>query len=251
MRRSTGSASHGYQASSLELLEARIRPFAGLLARHVFGCHYSVDRYCAPRLEGYGWMPEPVSKRIQAAPYMEIGAAVSEIRQACAELGEEAHRSPFFLIVGAGVSYPPVRVATTIIEHCKGVAAKYARQAEARPARLDTYNGDGTISVLEAMIETACRMASAKASEGNEFPYALLRQCPVVVRNAENVELFWTRPLRLSPYSKLHALIVAISEYPGTEASRAGPLNDAADISRLLQDRGNRVYNEAPRNVVN
>ncbi|MBI5717670.1 MAG: caspase family protein [Burkholderiales bacterium] len=68
----------------------------------------------------------------QAAPASEpqrlaLTAAVMEIRQACDELGHEAHRSPFFFITGAGISYPPVPLAASVIEHCKSVAQRYKR----------------------------------------------------------------------------------------------------------------------------
>lgn len=82
----------------------------------------------------------------QAAPAAEpqrlgLNAAVMEIRQACDELGSEAHRSPFFFITGAGISYPPVPLAATIIEHCKSVAQRYKRVGAPTGAQtLDAYS---------------------------------------------------------------------------------------------------------------
>jgi hypothetical protein len=58
---------------------------------------------------------------------IDLAPAVLEIRQACKELGEEPHRSPFFFIVGAGISFPPVPLAATIIDHCQNVAKEYNR----------------------------------------------------------------------------------------------------------------------------
>ena len=58
---------------------------------------------------------------------LDLNAAVMEIRRACDELGVEAHRSPFFFVVGAGISYPPVPLAANIIDHCQGVATHYNR----------------------------------------------------------------------------------------------------------------------------
>lgn len=58
---------------------------------------------------------------------LDLNSAVMEIRQACDELGAETHRSPFFFVVGAGISYPPVPLAANIISHCQGVAKRYNR----------------------------------------------------------------------------------------------------------------------------
>jgi hypothetical protein len=64
-----------------------------------------------------------------------------EIRQACDELGAEAHRSPFFFVVGAGISCPPVPLATNIIDYCQGIATRYNRadQPDGQEA-LDAYS---------------------------------------------------------------------------------------------------------------
>lgn len=76
----------------------------------------------------------PISKAPSSAPLAEpdprlldLNPAVMEIRQACDELGVEAHRSPFFFVVGAGISYPPVPLAANIIDHCQGIAKRYNR----------------------------------------------------------------------------------------------------------------------------
>ncbi|WHZ21435.1 MAG: hypothetical protein OJF47_000547 [Nitrospira sp.] len=58
---------------------------------------------------------------------LDLNPAVMEIRQACDELGAEAHRSPFFFVVGAGISYPPVPLAASIIGYCQGIAKRYNR----------------------------------------------------------------------------------------------------------------------------
>ena len=52
--------------------------------------------------------------------------AVSEISQAC-EGCEGAHLTPFFLVVGAGISAPAVPLARSIIDTCQGVARRYER----------------------------------------------------------------------------------------------------------------------------
>lgn len=72
---------------------------------------------------------------------LELNPAVMEIRQACEELGADAHRSPFFLIVGAGISHPPVPLAASIIDHCQGVAKRYDRaQPPSGQQTLDQYS---------------------------------------------------------------------------------------------------------------
>src|SRR5574338_1280693 len=72
----------------------------------------------------------PVSSAPFAKPdplLLDLNPAVMEIHQACDELGAEAHRSPFFFVVGAGISYPPVPLAANIIGHCQGIAKRYNR----------------------------------------------------------------------------------------------------------------------------
>jgi hypothetical protein len=72
---------------------------------------------------------------------IDLDTAVSEIQQACEDGGPDSRRSPFFLIVGAGISCPEVPLASTIIEHCKEVAARYNRRSPpARVAMLDEYS---------------------------------------------------------------------------------------------------------------
>ena len=65
-----------------------------------------------------------IRNRAVAGSLTDLGSAIGEIRQACEELGADAHRSPFFMIVGAGISYPPVPLAANIIEHCRQIDAK-------------------------------------------------------------------------------------------------------------------------------
>jgi len=75
------------------------------------------------------------------APRIELETAVSEIRQACDEVSDNAQRSPFFLIVGAGISYPPVPLAPQIIADCKRIANRYKRARElAGDSTLDQYS---------------------------------------------------------------------------------------------------------------
>ena len=88
--------------------------------------------------------PGPQASTETAAPtrgLIDLESAVFEIRQACKELGEETPRSPFFFIVGAGISFPPVPLAATIIDHCQAVAREYNRAAPPEgKATLDLYS---------------------------------------------------------------------------------------------------------------
>ena len=81
----------------------------------------------------------------QAAPpdprFLDLASAVGEIRQACDELGKDARLSPFFFVVGAGISYPPVPLAAAVIEECQSVAKRYGRAgAQEGGAALDVYS---------------------------------------------------------------------------------------------------------------
>lgn len=72
---------------------------------------------------------------------LDLNAAVMEIRQACEELGMEAHRSPFFFVVGAGISFPPVPLASNIIDDCRSIAERYLRRGSPDSEQtLDAYS---------------------------------------------------------------------------------------------------------------
>jgi hypothetical protein len=70
---------------------------------------------------------------------LDLESAVSEITQACeARLGR---LSPFFFIVGAGISAPTIPLATDIESECKAVAARHGRSAEPKNKNpIDTYS---------------------------------------------------------------------------------------------------------------
>lgn len=65
---------------------------------------------------------------------IKLDDAVSEIKQACEEC-EENTPSPFFFMVGAGISCPSVALAETIIRDFQDIARKYGRYEE--PASCD------------------------------------------------------------------------------------------------------------------
>jgi hypothetical protein len=82
-----------------------------------------------------------VSNTTEDARMIDLTTAVGEIRQACDELGSEARLSPFFFVVGAGISYPPVPLASAIVDDCRNVAARYQRQRLPEGnATLDLYS---------------------------------------------------------------------------------------------------------------
>lgn len=70
-----------------------------------------------------------------------LDAAISEIKQACDDTGAEPRRSPFFLVVGAGISAESVPLAGEIIDRCKEQARKFHRDPGAEPRQvLDQYS---------------------------------------------------------------------------------------------------------------
>ena len=72
---------------------------------------------------------------------LDLATAISEILQTYEEAGGQPYGSPFFFIIGAGVSYPSVPLASDIIEHCRTVAEQYRRVGNpASPSTLDTYS---------------------------------------------------------------------------------------------------------------
>lgn len=78
---------------------------------------------------------------VRSAHTSDLDSAISEIRQACEAQRPSGRGSPFFLIVGAGISFPPVPLAGSIIEHCKEVAARYNRMDDPGGAStMDAYS---------------------------------------------------------------------------------------------------------------
>jgi len=74
-------------------------------------------------------------------PYViELDEAVSRIQQAC-EARSIDLPSPFFFMVGAGISYPSVPLAADIVSKCREVAQAYGRSLEAtEKTPLDDYS---------------------------------------------------------------------------------------------------------------
>ncbi|MBI5892606.1 MAG: SIR2 family protein, partial [Deltaproteobacteria bacterium] len=75
---------------------------------------------------------------MQFPQIIDIETAVSHIKQACDE--SNGGRLPFFFLVGGGLSYPSVPLASEIIEQCKEIAKKYKRNSEpVRDMLIDKY----------------------------------------------------------------------------------------------------------------
>lgn len=71
---------------------------------------------------------------------IELDDAVSRIKQAC-ESGEKDSPSPFFFMVGAGISHPSVPLARDVIAHCKEMARTYHRTSDpGKTNTLDQYS---------------------------------------------------------------------------------------------------------------
>jgi len=60
--------------------------------------------------------------------FIELDDAVSRIKQACESRPKDS--SPFFFLVGAGISHPSVPLAKDIINHCKKVAEDRRRSVD-------------------------------------------------------------------------------------------------------------------------
>lgn len=71
---------------------------------------------------------------------IELDEAVSRIKQAC-ESREKDSPSPFFFMVGAGISHPSVPLARDVIAHCKEMARTYHRTNDpGKTNTLDQYS---------------------------------------------------------------------------------------------------------------
>ncbi|MGH7801305.1 MAG: SIR2 family protein [Thermodesulfobacteriota bacterium] len=72
-------------------------------------------------------------------PPIKLKIAISQIQQACED--QSGKRLPFFFLVGAGISYPHIPLASEIEKHCKEVAQKYDRKDEPTGKRpMDIYS---------------------------------------------------------------------------------------------------------------
>ncbi len=70
---------------------------------------------------------------------IDLDTAADHIKQACEDTPEG--RSPFFFLVGAGISYPPISLASHIIEDCRAKAHQYGRtQDPPGSSSLDKYS---------------------------------------------------------------------------------------------------------------
>ena len=61
--------------------------------------------------------------------FINLQKAVVEIRQACAGV-KDNQRTPFFFIVGAGISYPSIPIASELVKQLKDSARAYGHQDE-------------------------------------------------------------------------------------------------------------------------
>jgi hypothetical protein len=72
---------------------------------------------------------------------LNLATAVGHIKQICDDNRAGGHRLPFFLLTGAGLSFPPVPLASMVEEHCKTVAVAQNRKIPPKSKRtIDTYS---------------------------------------------------------------------------------------------------------------
>ncbi|MGH9901161.1 MAG: tetratricopeptide repeat protein, partial [Pyrinomonadaceae bacterium] len=70
---------------------------------------------------------------------IDLESAAGEIKQACDDA--QGGPLPYFFLVGAGISRPPISVASEIEEECRKIAQKYRRTDEPPPRKgMDTYS---------------------------------------------------------------------------------------------------------------
>jgi len=73
---------------------------------------------------------------------VDLTTAVGHIKQACEQSAErDGNRRPFFFLVGSGISFPPVPLASVIEGNCQDFAKRMGRTDEPAGKRLvDTYS---------------------------------------------------------------------------------------------------------------
>ena len=74
-------------------------------------------------------------------PLIDLETAVDHILRAC-KAGHKKGHSPFFFLVGGGISFPPIPLASEIVEHCKAKVAKECTRTTEPPGKqlLDIYS---------------------------------------------------------------------------------------------------------------
>ena len=72
---------------------------------------------------------------------IDLETAVDHILRACNARHKKGH-SPFFFLVGGGISFPPIPLASEIVEHCKAKAAKECTRKTEPPGKqlIDIYS---------------------------------------------------------------------------------------------------------------
>jgi len=74
-------------------------------------------------------------------PLLDLRSATGEIHQAIDQKRRRGLPSPFFFMVGAGISYPPVPLAAQIQDHCKEEAGRYGKTTQASSdTSIDSYS---------------------------------------------------------------------------------------------------------------
>jgi tetratricopeptide (TPR) repeat protein len=72
---------------------------------------------------------------------LNLRTALGEIAQACEAARRRKRPSPFFFVVGAGISHPPLPLAPKICEDCKAEALRFGRTEEpGTGSSLDAYS---------------------------------------------------------------------------------------------------------------
>ena len=78
---------------------------------------------------------------IKSINTIDLKTAAGHIKQVCDDSREANERLPFFFLVGAGISHPPIPLAAEIEKNCMAVAHKYGREREPVDKRpIDTYS---------------------------------------------------------------------------------------------------------------
>jgi tetratricopeptide (TPR) repeat protein len=73
-------------------------------------------------------------------PVLTLKEAVARIKQTCSVANRRERSDPFFFMVGAGVSHPPIPLASDIIAHCREEAA-YQPRLKPDATGMEQYSG--------------------------------------------------------------------------------------------------------------
>lgn len=172
---------------------------------------------------------------------IDLDRALTEILMTCRSIPKDEQR-PFFFIVGAGISYPPVPLAAQIIKDCQGQAKKYYPEiVEPEEVKKRGAMASYDFWMGKAFPQRGLRQAYLKEKIDKQYitksnvvlAHLLLDNTLTNLVVTTNFDNFLSRALTL--FNKQHI----ICDHPKT-ATRIDP--DQTDLLQLIHVHGSYLF---------